>query len=91
MRVAWIGLGVMGYPMAGHLVTRGGLDVSVYNRTSAKAAKWVEAFKGKSAPTPAEVAKDADIVFANEKEVLAAGAVIEKDANLAVLPPVCGG
>jgi 3-hydroxyisobutyrate dehydrogenase len=64
MRVAWIGLGVMGYPMAGHLVTRGGLDVAVYNRTEAKAAKWVEAFKGKSAPTPAEVAKEADFVFA---------------------------
>ena len=64
MRIAWIGLGVMGYPMAGHLVTRGGLDVTVYNRTQAKAAKWVEAFKGRSAPTPAEVAKDADFVFA---------------------------
>ncbi len=64
MRVAWIGLGVMGYPMAGHLVSRGGLDVTVYNRTSAKAAKWVDAFKGRSAPTPADAAKDADYVFA---------------------------
>ena len=64
MRVAWIGLGVMGYPMAGHLVTRGGLDVTVYNRTPEKAAKWVNAFGGKSCPAPAEAAKDADFVFA---------------------------
>ncbi|MDP4824143.1 MAG: NAD(P)-binding domain-containing protein, partial [Aestuariivirgaceae bacterium] len=40
-RIAWIGLGVMGYPMAGHLKTRGGLDLAVYNRTAAKADKWV--------------------------------------------------
>jgi 3-hydroxyisobutyrate dehydrogenase len=64
MRVAWIGLGVMGYPMAGHLVTRGGLDVTVYNRTTSKASRWVDAFKGKSAPTPAQASKDADVVFA---------------------------
>lgn len=64
MRVAWIGLGVMGYPMAGHLVTRGGLDVTVYNRTASKAARWSEAFKGPPAPTPAAAAKDADFVFA---------------------------
>lgn len=64
MRVAWIGLGVMGYPMAGHLVTRGGLDVTVYNRTASKAARWSEAFKGPAAPTPAAAAKDADFVFA---------------------------
>ena len=64
MRVAWIGLGVMGYPMAGHLVTRGGVSVTVYNRTASKAAKWAEAFKGPSADTPAAAAQDADIVFA---------------------------
>ena len=64
MRVAWIGLGVMGYPMAGHLVTRGGLDVTVYNRTAAKAEKWSQAFKGAHRATPAEAAKDADFVFA---------------------------
>ena len=64
MRVAWIGLGVMGYPMAGHLVTRGGLSVTVYNRTPSKAAKWVEAFGNSHAPTPAEAARDADFVFA---------------------------
>ena len=45
MRVAWIGLGVMGYPMAGHLVKSGGHEVTVYNRTAAKAEKWVEQFK----------------------------------------------
>jgi 3-hydroxyisobutyrate dehydrogenase-like beta-hydroxyacid dehydrogenase len=64
MRVAWIGLGVMGYPMAGHLVTRGGLDVTVYNRTAAKAEKWSETFKGPLRKTPAEAARDADFVFA---------------------------
>ncbi len=64
MRVAWIGLGVMGFPMAGHLVTRGGVDVTVYNRTPAKAEKWTGSFKGSSAVTPAAAAKDADVVFA---------------------------
>ena len=64
MRVAWIGLGVMGYPMAGHLVTRGGLNVTVYNRTAPKAVKWSEAFGGPAAPTPAAAARDADFVFA---------------------------
>lgn len=43
-KVAWLGLGVMGYPMAGYLKTRGGHDVVVYNRTSAKAEKWKEQF-----------------------------------------------
>lgn len=64
MRVAWIGLGVMGYPMAGHLVTRGGLDLTVYNRTASKTEKWVSIFKGRSAATPAEAAAGADFVFA---------------------------
>ena len=64
MRVAWIGLGVMGYPMAGHLVTRGGLDVTVYNRTAAKAEKWSGLFNGPARSTPAEAARDADFVFA---------------------------
>ncbi len=62
-KVAFIGLGVMGYPMAGHLKTKGGHDVTVYNRTSAKAAKWVAQFGGNSAATPAEAARDADFVF----------------------------
>jgi 3-hydroxyisobutyrate dehydrogenase len=62
-KVAFIGLGVMGYPMAGHLKTKGGHDVTVYNRTAAKAEKWVDQFGGKAAPTPAEAAADADFVF----------------------------
>jgi 3-hydroxyisobutyrate dehydrogenase len=61
--VAFIGLGVMGYPMAGHLA-EGGHDVTVYNRTETKARKWVEQFGGKSAATPGEASKDADFVFA---------------------------
>jgi 3-hydroxyisobutyrate dehydrogenase-like beta-hydroxyacid dehydrogenase len=62
-KVAFIGLGVMGYPMAGHLKVKGGHDVTVYNRTTAKAEKWVAQFGGRHAPTPAEAAKDADFVF----------------------------
>ena len=62
-RVAFIGLGVMGYPMAGHLA-RAGHQVTVYNRTAAKAAAWVAEYGGSSAPTPAQAAQGADIVFA---------------------------
>lgn len=62
-KLAFIGLGVMGYPMAGHL-TKGGHDVTVYNRTAAKAEKWQGEYGNKTAPTPAEAAKGADIVFA---------------------------
>jgi 3-hydroxyisobutyrate dehydrogenase-like beta-hydroxyacid dehydrogenase len=62
-KVAFIGLGVMGFPMAGHLKTKGGHDVTVYNRTAEKAAAWVEKFSGKSASTPAEAAADCDFVF----------------------------
>lgn len=62
--VAFIGLGVMGYPMAGHLATKGGHDVTVYNRTAEKAQKWVAEFGGKSAATPRDAAIDADYVFA---------------------------
>ncbi|CAN7315926.1 MULTISPECIES: NAD(P)-dependent oxidoreductase [Brucella] len=63
IKVAFLGLGVMGYPMAGHLKTKGGYDVTVYNRTSAKASKWAEQFGGNHAATPAEAARDADFVF----------------------------
>ena len=52
MKVAFIGLGVMGYPMAGHLVAAG-YDVTVFNRTPARAAAWCEEFGGRSASTPA--------------------------------------
>jgi 3-hydroxyisobutyrate dehydrogenase len=62
-RVAFIGLGVMGYPMAGHL-KRKGHEVTVYNRTSERAGKWVAEFGGRSAPTPAEAAKKQEFVFA---------------------------
>jgi 3-hydroxyisobutyrate dehydrogenase len=63
-KVAFIGLGVMGYPMAGHLKVKGGHDVTVYNRTAAKAEKWVAQFSGKSAPTPQEAAAGQDFVMA---------------------------
>ena len=59
---AFIGLGVMGYPMAGHLAANGH-RVRVYNRTAAKAASWVAAHGGETGPSPAEAAKGADLVF----------------------------
>ena len=62
-KVAWIGLGVMGYPMAGHIRRKGGHDLTVYNRNSAKAEAWSKEFGGTSAPTPQDAAKDADFVF----------------------------
>lgn len=61
--VAFIGLGVMGYPMAGYL-SKAGHQVTVYNRTMAKAEKWVEDYVGKLALTPAEASREADVVFA---------------------------
>ncbi|WP_276307573.1 NAD(P)-dependent oxidoreductase [Thalassospira lohafexi] len=61
-KCAFIGLGVMGYPMAGHL-QKAGHDVTVYNRTAAKAEKWVSEYGGASAATPAEAAKGAEFVF----------------------------
>ena len=60
--VAFLGLGVMGFPMAGHLALAGH-QVTVYNRSAAKAQAWVTEFKGKSAATPREAAAGADIVF----------------------------
>ncbi|RTE67766.1 NAD(P)-dependent oxidoreductase [Amphritea opalescens] len=62
MKVAFIGLGVMGYPMAGHLA-KAGHEVTVYNRTASKADQWCQEYSGKSAVTPAEAARDAEIVF----------------------------
>ncbi|WP_315900352.1 NAD(P)-dependent oxidoreductase [Nitratireductor aquimarinus] len=61
--VAFIGLGVMGYPMAAHLQNKGGHTVTVYNRTAAKARKWVEEHGGARAPTPREAAAGKDFVF----------------------------
>jgi 3-hydroxyisobutyrate dehydrogenase len=62
-KLAFIGLGVMGFPMAGHLVAKGGHEVTVYNRTRAKADAWTAKFGGKSAATPGAAAKGAQIVF----------------------------
>jgi 3-hydroxyisobutyrate dehydrogenase len=63
-KVAFLGLGVMGYPMAGHLKTKGGHEVTVYNRTAAKAEQWVKQFGGKAAPTPKTAAQGQDFVMA---------------------------
>ncbi|MEQ8441758.1 MAG: NAD(P)-dependent oxidoreductase [Alphaproteobacteria bacterium] len=62
-KVAFLGLGVMGYPMAGHLKTKGGHDVTVFNRTFAKAEKWASEFGGSAKKTPREAAEGAEIVF----------------------------
>ncbi len=60
--VSFLGLGVMGFPMAGHLA-KAGHQVTVYNRTAARAQEWVAAHGGRAAPTPAEAAKGQDVVF----------------------------
>ncbi len=91
MRVAFIGLGVMGFPMAGHLASAG-LDVTVYNRTPTKAKAWVVAHGGQMAPTPAKAVKGAELVFTcvgNDADLRAvvtgadgAAAGMDKDAIL---------
>jgi 3-hydroxyisobutyrate dehydrogenase len=63
-KVAWIGLGVMGFPMAGHIRMKGGHELTVYNRTTAKAEEWAAKYGGRVALTPAEAAREADFVFA---------------------------
>ena len=76
MKLAFLGLGVMGFPMAGHLA-RAGHEVTVYNRSAAKAAKWVETYGGKSAETPAQAAQGAELVMmcvGNDNDVRAVGA-----------------
>ena len=60
--VAFIGLGVMGYPMAGY-ISKAGHNVTVFNRTKSKAEKWIKEYKGKMAETPAEASKDAEYIF----------------------------
>jgi 3-hydroxyisobutyrate dehydrogenase len=62
-KVAFIGLGVMGFPMAGHLRVKGGHEVTVYNRTFAKAESWVAKFGGRAAKTPKEAAQGQDFIF----------------------------
>ena len=82
-KVAFIGLGVMGFPMAGHLKAKG-YDVTVYNRTGAKAQAWADKHGGKAAPTPAAAAKDADFVMlmvGNDNDLLEVA--LGKDGALA--------
>jgi len=62
-KIAFLGLGVMGYPMAGHLQKKGGHDVTVYNRTAAKARQWAQDYGGKHAATPREAAAGCDFVM----------------------------
>jgi 3-hydroxyisobutyrate dehydrogenase len=62
-KVAFLGLGVMGYPMAGHLKNKGGHEVTVFNRTAAKAESWAKEFGGKVAKTPEEAAEGQDFVM----------------------------
>lgn len=73
MRIAWIGLGVMGFPMAGHLA-RAGHEVTVFNRTQKKSDDWTKQYGGASAKTPAAAAREAEIVFScvgNDDDLLA--------------------
>ena len=64
MKVSFIGLGVMGFPMAGHLSSKNSnLEIKVYNRSIEKSEKWISKFNGFLSTTPAEAAKDCDIVF----------------------------
>jgi 3-hydroxyisobutyrate dehydrogenase len=63
-KVAFLGLGVMGFPMAGHLAAKGGHEVTVYNRTAEKAEKWVAQYGGRRAATPREAAEGQDVVMA---------------------------
>ena len=86
MRVAFIGLGVMGYPMAGHLAEKGHL-VTVYNRTREKADTWNRKYAGTTASTPSEAAADAEVVFScvgNDDDVREV--LIGKDGALASTP-----
>jgi 3-hydroxyisobutyrate dehydrogenase len=62
-KVSFLGLGVMGYPMAGHLLKKGGHEVTVYNRTGAKAQQWANEYGGQHAATPREAARDCDFVL----------------------------
>ena len=63
VKIAWIGLGVMGGPMAGHLATKSDHQICVYNRTALKAADWVAKHGGSQASTPSQAAKGADFIF----------------------------
>ncbi len=87
MKTAFIGLGVMGYPMAAHL-QKAGHEVCVYNRTMSKAEKWVDENGGELAPTPAEAARDCDVVLVcvgNDEDVRAV--VLGEQGVLAAMKP----
>jgi 3-hydroxyisobutyrate dehydrogenase-like beta-hydroxyacid dehydrogenase len=83
-KLAFLGLGVMGYPMAGHLA-RAGHDVTVYNRTQAKARQWVEQYGGAAAPSPSDASRNAEIVLmcvGNDNDVR----TVAKDALAGMAP-----
>ena len=61
-KISFIGLGIMGFPMAGY-ISKAGHNVTVFNRTKSKAEKWLKTYSGKMAETPAEASKDSDFVF----------------------------
>lgn len=87
MKVAFIGLGVMGYPMAGH-VLRAGLELCVFNRNAVRAEQWCAEYGGDAAPTPAEAAKNADVVLVcvgNDDDVRAV--VLGENGALAAMKP----
>ena len=87
MKVAFIGLGVMGYPMAGH-VLRAGLEICVFNRNAARAEQWCDEYGGDVAPTPAEAASNADVVLVcvgNDDDVRAV--VLGENGALAAMKP----
>lgn len=87
MKVAFIGLGVMGYPMAGH-VLRAGLEICVFNRNAVRAEQWCAEYEGDVAPTPAEAAKNADVVLVcvgNDDDVRAV--VLGESGALAAMKP----
>ena len=87
MKVAFIGLGVMGYPMAGH-VLRAGLEICVFNRNAVRAEQWCAEYGGDVAPTPAEAAKNADVVLVcvgNDDDVRAV--VLGENGALAAMKP----
>ena len=87
MKVAFIGLGVMGYPMAGH-VLRAGLEICVFNRNAVRAEQWCAEYGGDVAPTPAEAAKNADVVLVcvgNDDDVRAV--VLGENGALASMKP----
>ena len=87
-KVAFLGLGVMGGPMAGHLAKKGGHDVTVYNRTTPKAEAWVKTYGGASAATPRQAVEGAEIVFAcvgNDDDLRSV--VLGEDGALAGMKP----